>query len=46
MDMESMTDSQMEALQQLISVTEMEVEAALPLMQRSQWNVQVRPPPS
>ena len=41
LDMDTLADHQMESLQQLMSVTEMEVEVALPLLQRSQWNVQV-----
>ena len=41
LDMDTFADHQMESLQQLMSVTEMEVEVALPLLQRSQWNVQV-----
>lgn len=45
-DMTSMSESQMEALQQLVAVTQMDVDAARPLLERSQWNVQVSAPPS
>jgi FAS-associated factor 2 len=32
------------ALQQFTSMTDQDLESALPILQRSQWNVQVRVP--
>lgn len=36
-----LTTSQQEALQTYMTVTGQEPDAAIPLLQRSQWNVQV-----
>ncbi len=38
---EQLSASQQEALQQYMAVTNQEVKDALPLLERSQWNVQV-----
>jgi FAS-associated factor 2 len=43
-DIGQLSESQQLALQQYTSVTDQDVEAAIPLLQRSQWNVQVSPP--
>lgn len=40
-DIGQLSQSQQEALQQYTSVTDQEVGAAIPILQRSQWNVQV-----
>jgi FAS-associated factor 2 len=40
-DLGSLTDEQQAALQQYTAVTDQEIEAAVPLLQRSQWNLQV-----
>jgi hypothetical protein len=40
-DIGQLSDSQQEVLQQYTAVTNQELEAAIPLLQRSQWNVQV-----
>jgi FAS-associated factor 2 len=40
-DISSLTADQQSALQQYTAVTNQEVEAAIPLLQRSQWNVQI-----
>ena len=40
-DIDHLSQSQQEALQQYTSVTDQGVEEAIPLLQRSQWNVQV-----
>lgn len=42
-DIGQLSQSQQEALQQYTSVTDQEVEAAIPVLQRAQWNVQVWP---
>jgi FAS-associated factor 2 len=41
MDLGQLSPAQQEALQQYTAVTDQEVEAAIPILQRSQWNVQV-----
>ncbi|KFY44320.1 hypothetical protein V494_01550 [Pseudogymnoascus sp. VKM F-4513 (FW-928)] len=40
-DIGQLSQSQQEALQQYTAVTDQEVEAAIPVLQRSQWNVQL-----
>lgn len=40
-DLGQLSPSQQEALQQFTQVTDQEVKDAVPLLQRSQWNVQV-----
>jgi hypothetical protein len=40
-DVASLTPDQQAALEQYISFTNQEIEAAIPVLQRSQWNVQV-----
>ncbi|KAL3956606.1 hypothetical protein ACCO45_009452 [Purpureocillium lilacinum] len=40
-DVGRLSPSQQEALQQYIGVTDQEVKDAIPLLQRSQWNVQI-----
>lgn len=42
-DIGQLSQSQQEALQQYTAVTDQEVQAAVPILQRAQWNVQVRP---
>jgi FAS-associated factor 2 len=42
-DLSQLSASQQEALQQYTDVTSQEVKDAVPLLERSQWNVQVRP---
>ena len=44
MDINQLSESQQLALQQYTSVTDQEATAAIPLLQRSQWNVEVRSP--
>lgn len=41
-DIGQLSESQQLALQQYTSVTDQDIQAAIPLLQRSQWNVQVR----
>jgi FAS-associated factor 2 len=41
-DVGQLSESQQLALEQYTAVTNQDVEAAVPLLQRSQWNVQVR----
>lgn len=41
LDISQLSESQQLALQQYTSVTDQEVAAAIPLLQRSQWNVEV-----
>jgi FAS-associated factor 2 len=41
-DIGQLSESQRLALEQYIAMTNQEVEAAVPLLQRSLWNVQVR----
>jgi UBA-like domain len=40
-DIGQLSESQRLALEQYTAVTNQEVEAAIPLLQRSQWNLQV-----
>lgn len=40
-DLGQLSSSQQEALQQYTAVTAQELNEAIPLLQRSQWNVQV-----
>jgi FAS-associated factor 2 len=40
-DQESLSPGQQDALQQYIQVTQQEIKDAIPLLQRSEWNVQV-----
>jgi hypothetical protein len=40
-DLEQLTPNQREALQQYTQVTDQDIKDAVPLLQRSQWNVQV-----
>lgn len=42
-DLGDLSESQMEALQTYTAVTDQDHSAAIPLLQRSQWNVQVNP---
>lgn len=44
-DPAQLSASQQEALQTYISVTDQEPSEAIPLLERSQWNVQVGFPP-
>lgn len=44
-DIAGLTETQQEALQQYTDVTSQEIKDAIPLLQRSQWNVQVSMPP-
>jgi FAS-associated factor 2 len=41
-DISQLSEEQQLALQQYTSVTDQDAGAAIPLLQRSQWNVQVR----
>jgi hypothetical protein len=41
-DISQLSESQQLALEQYTAVTNQELEAAIPLLQRSQWNLQVR----
>jgi len=41
-DISELSESQQLALQTYTSVTDQDVQAAIPLLQRSQWNVEVR----
>lgn len=41
-DLGQLSSEQQDALQQYVAVTDQEVKDAIPLLQRSQWNVQVR----
>jgi FAS-associated factor 2 len=40
-DISQLSESQQLALQQYTSVTDQDFQAAIPLLQRSQWNVEV-----
>lgn len=40
-DMDQLSSTQQEALQQYVAVTDQDVKDAVPLLERSQWNVQV-----
>ena len=42
-DIGELSESQQLALQQYTAVTDQPVEAAIPLLQRSQWNLEVSP---
>lgn len=42
-DLAQLSATQQEALQQYTQVTNQEITDAVPLLQRSQWNVQVDP---
>lgn len=42
LDLGQLTPAQQEALQQYTQVTDQEIKDAIPLLQRSQWNVQVK----
>jgi FAS-associated factor 2 len=46
MGIDQLSESQQLALQQYTSVTDQEATAAISLLQRSQWNVEVRSPVS
>jgi hypothetical protein len=41
MDISGLSADQLDVLEQYTDVTHQEVEAAIPLLQRTQWNVQV-----
>lgn len=41
-DTSQLSESQQEALQQYVALTNQEAKDAVPLLARSQWNVQVR----
>lgn len=41
-DLGQLSSTEQDALQQYLAVTNQEVAEAIPLLQRSQWNVQVR----
>ena len=41
LDVSQLSETQQEALQQYVGVTNQELKEALPLLRRSQWNVQV-----
>ena len=41
-DISQLSESQQQALQTYTSVTDQDLIAAIPLLQRSEWNVQVR----
>lgn len=41
-DVSELSESQQLALQQYTAVTDQDVAAAIPLLRRSEWNVQVR----
>lgn len=43
-DLESLTPEQQEIVQQYVQVTDQNIEEAIALLQRSQWNIQVRRP--
>lgn len=43
-DLNSLSATQQEALQQYTDVTSQEIKDAIPLLERSQWNVQVSTP--
>jgi FAS-associated factor 2 len=40
-DISQLSEPQQLALQQYTSVTDQDIQAAVPLLQRSQWNVEV-----
>ncbi len=41
LDPAQLTEAQQQALQQFTSVTDQEIDAAIPILRRSEWNVQV-----
>ena len=41
-DLGQLSETQQQALQQYTDVTGQEIKDAVPLLQRSQWNIQVR----
>lgn len=41
-DLGQLSSTEQDALQQYLAVTNQDVAEAIPLLQRSQWNVQVR----
>lgn len=41
-DMAALTEQQQLSLQQYVSVTDQDISAAVPLLRRCEWNVQVR----
>lgn len=41
-DISNLTTSQQEALQQFVAVTDQNIAQAIPILRRSEWNVQVR----
>jgi FAS-associated factor 2 len=41
MDINELSEAQQLALQQYTSVTDQDVQAAIPLLRRSEWNVEV-----
>ena len=43
LDIAQLTEDQQLALQQYTSVTDQDITSAIPLLQRCQWNAQVRP---
>ena len=45
MDLDSLSQDQRSSLEQYTAVTNQDLEAAIPILQRAEWNVQVRPPP-
>lgn len=45
-DLSQLSEPQQEALQQYIALTNQEARDAMPLLERSQWNVQVRETPA
>jgi FAS-associated factor 2 len=40
-DVDQLSSTQQEALQQYVAVTDQDIKDAVPLLERSQWNVQV-----
>jgi FAS-associated factor 2 len=40
-DLDSLSDDQRQTLDQFVAVTNAELPNAIPILQRSQWNVQV-----
>jgi FAS-associated factor 2 len=43
-DLDSLSQDQRSSLEQYTAVTNQDIEAAIPVLQRAEWNVQVRPP--
>ncbi len=46
MDLDSLSQDQRASLDQYTAVTNQDLEAAIPILQRAEWNVQVRCHPS